>query len=113
MAYAFAFYHDWSHRAAYEQTARETAETVGIDWGGGIYFNYALLLLWAADVAWWWAAPRSFQSRPRALAVGFPLFVAFMAFNAAVVFETGPIRYAGLAASALLALAALRRRGLV
>src|SRR5579872_5327000 len=50
VASAFAFYHHWSHDDAYSRTARETADTVGIDWGGGIYFNYLCLLLWSFDV---------------------------------------------------------------
>ena len=36
---AFHFYHGWSHRAAYEATARQTADTVGLAWGGGLYVN--------------------------------------------------------------------------
>ena len=55
VAIAFRYYHHGSHREAYEQTARETAETVGINWGGGIYFNYLMLVLWAGDAA---AAPQ-------------------------------------------------------
>jgi len=38
-ACAFQFYHGWSHAAAYQDTARQTAEMFGLDWGGG--------LLWA------------------------------------------------------------------
>ena len=49
---AFHFSHHWSHRAAYEATARQTAEVVGLDWGGGLYANYAFAALWAADVCW-------------------------------------------------------------
>src|SRR5262245_10761780 len=47
---AFQFYHHWSHRAAYEATARQTAEVVGLDWGGGLYANYAFAAVWVADV---------------------------------------------------------------
>src|SRR5687768_15263236 len=38
---AFAFYHQWSHAAAYRHTAEQTAAMTGMNWGGGLYFNYA------------------------------------------------------------------------
>src|SRR5258708_31308395 len=44
VACAFAVYHHWSHDDAYARTARETAEMIGVDWGGGIYFNYLFVL---------------------------------------------------------------------
>lgn len=107
---AFQFYHHWSHEAALAQTARETAETTGLDWGGGIYFNYVLMLLWGADVLWWWLWPASYRSRPRAVGVAFHAFLAFMAFNATIVFEAGPVRHAGIAVViGLVALAAMAR----
>src|SRR5215471_9659500 len=59
-AAAFHFYHHWSHRAAYEATARRTAEVVGLDWGGGLYANYAFAALWTADVCWWWLSPERY-----------------------------------------------------
>src|SRR5438093_12395347 len=39
VASAFQFYHDWSHSAAYADTARQTEELFGWNWGGGIYFK--------------------------------------------------------------------------
>src|SRR5262245_23179114 len=54
---AFHFYHHWSHAAASRETARQTTETIGITWAGGIYFNYLFTALWLADVVWWWANP--------------------------------------------------------
>src|SRR5262245_22322917 len=56
VACAFHYYHDWKHAVAYQATARQTAEVVGLDWGGGLYANYAFTLLWAADVCWWWCS---------------------------------------------------------
>jgi hypothetical protein len=104
---AFQFYHHWSHAAALAQTARETAETTGIDWGDGIYFNYLLMLLWGADVLWWWTSPASYCSRPRSIAVAFHAFVAFMAFNATIVFEAGAVRYTGIAGVGVLIVLAI------
>jgi hypothetical protein len=103
MASAFQFYHHWGHRAAYEATARQTAEVVGLDWGGGLYANYGFAALWMADACWWWLSPERYVARPRVLEGALQGFLGFMAFNATVVFGTGVIRWAGLAASLFLA----------
>lgn len=96
-ACAFHFYHGWSHGAAYLDTARQTEEVFGINWGGGLYVNYALLAGWALDVTWWWARGLdAYRRRPWPLAVAWHGFLIFIVFNATVVFETGPARWAGL-----------------
>jgi hypothetical protein len=100
---AFHFYHHWSHGAAYEVTARQTAAVVGLDWGGGLYANYVFASLWTADAFWWWCAPERYLSRPRMLEWALQGFLAFMAFNATVVFGAGAVRWAGLAATVFLA----------
>ncbi len=108
VAAAFHFYHGWSHAAAYAHTARRTAEVLGLDWGGGLYWNYAFTAAWAGDVLWMWLG-----RRPRWFAVAVQVFLAFMAFNAAVVFEAGPVRWAGLVGAGALAvrwISALRAR---
>jgi hypothetical protein len=99
---AFHFYHGWSHRAAYEATARQTAEVTGLDWGGGIYFNYAFAAVWFMDVAWWWGWPERYVTRPAAIEWAVQGFLAFIAFNATVVFGTRAVRWAGMAACLLL-----------
>jgi hypothetical protein len=103
MASAFQFYHHWSHRAAYEATARQTAEVVGLAWGGGLYANYGFAALWTADACWWWLGPERYLARPRGLEWAVQGFLGFMAFNATVVFGMGAIRWTGLAASLFLA----------
>jgi hypothetical protein len=45
VACAFEYYHHWSHANAYAATARQTAAVVGLDWGGGLYVNYAFTLV--------------------------------------------------------------------
>ena len=102
VAAAFQFYHDWSHAAAYRDTARQTAEVTGLDWGGGLYFNYAFTILWLADVARWWCAPASRRKRPLKATLAPHGFFAFMVFNATVIFETGVIRWFGVVAFCLL-----------
>ena len=107
---AFGAYHSWSHAAAYEATAMQTHETVGLRWGGGIYFNYIFGLLWLGDVGWWWLAPASHRQRPpwvNALWCGFFLF---MVINGAIVFGRGPVRWLGILICLVLLGAFLRRR---
>lgn len=85
---AFQFEHHWSHAAAYAHTAHRTLAIVGWNWGGGVYFNYALALLWAADVAAWWSGgPRHLQRRTWQWLL--QAYVALMVLSATVVFGPG------------------------
>jgi hypothetical protein len=99
---AFHSYHDWSHAAAEAATARDTAQVVGIDWGGGLYLNYAFALIWLADAAWWWCGLEGYESRPRFVAWSIQAFLAFMFFNATVVFGAGTARWLGGVLSSVL-----------
>lgn len=74
----------------------------GHDWGGGLFVNYAFALAWVSDVAWWWLACESYQTRPRIVEWGVQGFLAFIAVNATVVFGVGPIRWWGLGTSLFL-----------
>ena len=106
---AFQFYHDWSHAAAYADTARQTREAFGFNWGGGVFINYALLITWMLDVAWWWRSGLdSYRKRPLPLVVAWHGFLIFIIFNATVVFGDGIVRWIGLAICLLLALSWLR-----
>lgn len=107
VAAAFAFRHHWSHAAAVAETARQTRELFGIGWGGGAWFNYALAVIWLADLAWRWnAAP------PRAWTIGVQAYFLFLAVNGAIVFAAGPVRWISLAALAALAISAVRSKRL-
>jgi uncharacterized membrane protein len=102
VAAAFHFVHHWSHDAAYVETARQTVEVVGLDWGGGVYFNYLFAAVWTGDVIWWWVNPSGYQNRPRWIEWLVQGFMAFIAFNATVVFGHGAIRWAGVGAVVLI-----------
>jgi hypothetical protein len=91
---AFGYYHHWSHDDAYTFTAHQTAVVVGLDWGGGLYINYAFTLVWIADACWWWTD----RPKPRWIVWAVQLFMAFIAFNATVVFALGFSRWFGVAA---------------
>lgn len=95
--FAFHFFHAWSHAHAYADTARQTAEVFGINWGGGLYVNYAVAILWIADVTWWWLAGLgSYRGRPWLLTLIWHSFLIFIIFNATVVFGHGVVRWIGL-----------------
>lgn len=92
---AFHFYHGWSHTAAYQETARQTAEVTGWDWGGGLFINYAFLAAWIGDVVWWWRGLDLYRQRHWRLTATWQAIFIFMIFNATVVFKTGPVRWLG------------------
>jgi hypothetical protein len=94
---AFQFYHGWSQVAAYRDTARQTNEVVGINWGGGLYINYLVLVLWSLDVlCWWLGGLESYRRRSGLLTVAWHSFLIFIIFNATIVFGHGAARWAGL-----------------
>ena len=94
---AFHFQHAWSQEAAYRDTARQTNALFGLDWGGGLYVNYALAALWVADLLWWWLGGLdAYRRRPLWLAAAWHAFLFFIVFNATVVFARGPVRWVGL-----------------
>jgi hypothetical protein len=102
---AFNFYHHWSHESAYVETTRQTAEVYKIDWGGGIFINYALLMLWIADVgSWWMAGLGSYRRRPSWILLTWHGFLVFILFNATVVFKDGITRWVGLLVCAIVSL---------
>jgi hypothetical protein len=110
VAAAFHFFHGWSHAHAYAETARQTRELSGMNWGGGLYFNYLFTIAWAADAAyWWWGGLDAYDRRRRWIAMTLHTFFFFMAYNGAIVFARGPTRRVAIAATAALALLALVR----
>ena len=92
---AFAFFHGWSHDAAYRETARQTAEMTGVRWGGGLFLNYLFAAGWLADVLWWRVSPAGFARRSQRLTSVWRGFFFFMVFNGTIVFGKGPVRWLG------------------
>ncbi len=98
------YYHNWSNADAYADTAQQTYEKLGVRFGGGVYVNHLMAVVWVADVLWWWVFPRSYSSRNplwERWIVGFFLFIAF---NGLVVFKEGMLRLAGVIGFAILGL---------
>ena len=110
-ALAFHVHYAWSQAAALADTARQTLAVTGLDWGGGLYVNYAFLALWTMDALWWGLAPASFASRSRRLDATVRAFLWFMFVNGAFVFVRGPMRWVGAAAAIGVAAAWYRGRG--
>ena len=95
--FAYQFYHQWSQTAAYEETARQTKDVVGVYWGGGVYINFALLAFWLIDAGWWWLhGSAAYRTRSRTLIALWHGFLLFIFFNATVIFKAGALRWIGL-----------------
>ena len=80
VGFAFQFFYGWSHSTAYRETARQTEELFGVQWGGGLYLNYLFTILWSADCALSWRSRSMMRAR-----VVIHAFLAFMVLNATVV----------------------------
>jgi hypothetical protein len=100
LAFAFALYHHGSHTEAVEHVR----EASGI--GEGIYVSHLFTLVWTADVIWWRLRPLSYAARSPWIDRLLHAFMLFLWFNGTVVYETGPIRWAGLLFFAALAVMA-------
>ena len=68
----------------------------GWNWGGGVYLNDAMTLLWLFDAGWWNWLPASYERRPLAIELPIQGFFLFMVFNATVVFGSWPARLFGM-----------------
>ena len=90
----------WNHEAPSRRPASSAATRVGWGWRADDLRELPLLVLWLADVCWWWAAPASHasmivpgSSARRVRLAGFPVHVR----SAAIVFASGPSRWVGIA----------------
>ena len=97
---SFHFVHHWHHSDAWNRTARETENLIGVRRGDGLWANYLMLTLWGMDQFRLYKAKK--QSRVPSLAVDrvVAVSIGFMYINATVVF--GPMFYRYLAFPALL-----------
>lgn len=107
---AFHFRHGWSHAAAHEETALQTAALFGMQSGAGLYWNYVFTALWGADVLWMYWRPVSYENRSRWIALSIHGYMAFLFFNATVVFAPGWMRWFSLMVFLALAVQLWRRR---
>ena len=103
VAVAFGVYHDFSHEKAVAHTAR----TAGVGWG--VYVNYLFAAVWLADVVWLATATGSYARRPPWVGRAVHGFLAFVVFNATVVYGQWPTRLAGVGWFAILGYSWWRR----
>lgn len=96
VACAFSYFHQWSHEAAYRETARQTAELTGWQWGGGLFINYVFAAVWVAMVLRWWFAPASAIDRASRWDAIWHGFFFSMMLNGGVIFVHGPMRWVGI-----------------
>ncbi len=92
----FHWHHGWSHADAVAATARQMETVFGVPWGGGVWFNYAFLALWASDALAWAHDPPSATRPPSRVAWLRRGGYALMIVNASVVFVPWPTRLAGI-----------------
>jgi len=102
--------HGWSHAAAVEATARQTAQVYGLRWGGGVYVNYLFTAVWLADAIARVTSPASVASRSAALVWALRAFYFVIIVNAAVVFARPEVRWMGVVICALIGAAWARGR---
>ncbi len=102
VAAAFGIHHDWSHSAAYAHIATRTDALLGLDWGGGVWVNYAFTAIWIGEGLWWQLRPTHYEGRPRFWRLAVRTVFLFMIANGAVIFVEGPRRLLGI--SVLIAL---------
>ena len=97
--------HGWSHAAAVDATARQTAQVYGVRWGGGVYVNYAFVAVWLADAIARLTSPASVARRSPALRWVMRVFYFVVIANAAVIFARPERRWMGAVACALIGIA--------
>ena len=107
---AFHLAHNWSHSHAVADTAQQTKERLGWEFGQGVYFNYLFVAVWLADAAWWWIAPTPYERRHQWLSSMVHGYLLFIVINACIVFESGVTRWAALLAFAMLLARMARNR---
>lgn len=109
---ALAAFHQWNHAQAFESTAQQTEELLGIRVGIGLYVNYLFVLVWLLDASIRLWLPSRYVQLPKLYTYCVYGFLLFIAFNGAVVFKTGWLRVAGILVVLILAtlcLASYRR----
>jgi len=95
---AFDIYYDWSHAEALERTRSRSQALTGFDAGWGLYVNYAFVLLWIVDLAWWWKVGNArYRERPKWVMGLIHGFFLFMIFNSAFYFVQDWQRWIGMA----------------
>jgi hypothetical protein len=81
--------------------------------GPGIFVSYLFTLVWSIDVLWWMIQPASYSRRPAWIGRVLHAFMVFVIFNATVVYESGFIRWSGIALFLVLGVCLWFRRPII
>jgi hypothetical protein len=100
---AFEHVHQWSHRLAWEHTARVTGQLTGLARGEGIWANYLFTVIWIVDATRLWVAHTRGRKTNRSVDIAIQAVFAFIVFNATVVFGPAIYRWLAVPAGGLLA----------
>jgi hypothetical protein len=100
---AMHYYHGWSHADAMEHVERASG------FGPGIFFSHLFTLLWTADATWWWLDREKYCQRSRWIDRSLHCYMAFIIFDATVVYEGGAIRRVGVVMFAGLTVGLVRK----
>lgn len=87
VAVAFHAGHGWSHAAAVDHVERESG------FGPGLFVSYLFTLVWVIDAGWCLIELDCYRSRPLWLTRTIHGFMAFVIFNATVVYASGTVRW--------------------
>ena len=104
---AMMTFHHGSQLAAFESTAKQTEQLLGLRFGAGLYVNYLFVIVWLADAAIRLLLPKCYPGFPNWYRYVVTGFLVFIAINGAIVFQAGWTRYIGI--GCLLFLGALAR----
>lgn len=107
---ALLAFHDGSQQQAFQSTADQTQELLGVAFGAGLYVNYAFLAVWWFDAALAFFWPARHRRLPRTYHRGALGFLCFIALNATVVFKSGWLRWFGIGATLILLMLVFRKR---
>ena len=99
---AFRWHYDWSHTQAVTATAKQTTEVFGLNWGGGVWVNYAFLVAWLVDAGWRTGRPRRYVAVSTGTWVLRGFYFIIIA-NGAITFVAWPMNLVGAGLVAVLA----------
>jgi hypothetical protein len=103
---SYGLIHGWSHASVLKHTGDESYAVIGFRVPWGVYANFIFAGVLSGYSGWMilkkgrvtWLDPITY------------FFLAFIVFNALVIFKAGPIRWIGLLGFAIIASLHLRRR---
>ncbi len=107
---SLATFHQGSQSKAFEATAQQTEELLGVGFGAGLFVNYAFVTVWLIDAFFRILLPSIYNQLPKVYRYCTNGFLIFIAINGAIVFQSGWVRGMGLACLTMLLLLSWQRR---